>query len=107
MVAYQSFVRKYVRLLIKEEYWEIVAYCAAANFLWEAILFGVTALGGAIPTDFSVGIVVIFVVIAGLVSFVIPAAGFSSWSGNILLKAELKRRAAIESRDSRRNPPGT
>jgi hypothetical protein len=97
MVTYQTFIRKHVRLLTREEYWEIVIYCAVVTFVWEAIVFAIAMLGQVLPGLSSGAAIGIFVVVAGLVSFAVPALGFKSFSGNWLLKAELKRRASVKS----------
>jgi hypothetical protein len=98
MMAYQTFVRKHARLVIREEYWEVVIYCAVVTFAWEAIVFAIALLGHALPDLSPATTIGIFVVFAGLVSFAVPAVGFRNFVGNWLLKAELKRRAISESR---------
>ena len=97
-MVYQMFVTKHGRLLTREEYWEVVIYCAVVTLVWEAIVFAIAFFGDALPALSPATTMGIFVVIAGLVSFGIPALGFSRLMGGRLVKAELKRRAIAESR---------
>ena len=98
MTAYQMFIRKHTRLVTREEYWEVVIYCAVVTFVWEGIVSAIAILGHALPALSTAKTIGILVVIAGLVSFAVPALGFRSFIGDRLLKAELKRRAIAESR---------
>jgi hypothetical protein len=96
--TYQTFVGKHARLLTREEYWKAVTYCAAVSFIWEAILLALAILGHALPQPSLWAVMAISVVVAGLISFGVPAIGFSDRVGNYLLNVVLKRRAAAQSR---------
>jgi hypothetical protein len=98
MVAYQTFIRERSRLLNREEYWEVVAYCAVLTFAWETFWFSVRLFFREIPTGSAAAALLIFMLIAALMSCAIPMFGFSNWMGNTFLKAELKRRAIAASR---------
>jgi hypothetical protein len=98
MITYQMFIKKHLRLLSKEEYWQLVAYCSALTFVWEAFLFSAMILLGTIPMASAASTLLIFVVVAVLTSCIMPIIGFSNRLGNVFLQAYLKRQIIAASK---------
>jgi len=97
--ASYKFIRKYLRLFNRPEYWKITLYSTLVSCVLSFLLMGLAVAGGAVPdSDTLPPLVWIFILLlAGLVAFGINAAGYSSSIGKTYLKAELARQARTSS----------
>ncbi|UDL88635.1 ABZJ_00895 family protein [Mesorhizobium sp. PAMC28654] len=98
-VASYKFIKRNGRLFSREEYWIIVLLSTLAACLISAIQGWLALVGGTAPQNLSNVPVAVWVgssLFAFLLVFGLNAAGYSGRFGRDVLKAELARRARID-----------
>ncbi|WP_353020010.1 ABZJ_00895 family protein [Mesorhizobium sp. M1403] len=92
-VTYFVFIKRHARLFTRTEFWKMVGF---SSLIEMGLGMAVLLLSGsfrAIPLQMSVQIVMI----GGIVAFLATSLGYSNRFGNTTLKADLVRRAKMDS----------
>ncbi|MER8994222.1 ABZJ_00895 family protein [Mesorhizobium sp. M0074] len=92
-MTYFVFIKRHAQLFTRTEFWKMVGFSTLIEMILGMAVLLPSGLLRAIPPQTSV----LAVMIGGIVAFLATSLGYSNRFGNTILKAELVRRAKMDS----------